>query len=65
MAKGGVAKVVGEGYSLAQILIQVQRAGDGPGDLRNFDGVREPGAEHIAFVINEDLCLVFKPAEGR
>jgi hypothetical protein len=34
------------------------------GDLCDFDAVGQAGAEQVAFVIDEDLRLVFEPAEG-
>jgi hypothetical protein len=33
--------------------------------LRDFQAVREPRAKQVAFVINEDLRLVFETAERR
>ena len=32
--------------------------------MRDFDGVRETGAKHIAFMIDEYLGLVFEATEG-
>ena len=33
-------------------------------DLGDLDAVRQPRAEQVAFVIDEDLGLVFEAAEG-
>ena len=39
VAERGVTQVVAEGDGLGQVLVQVQRPGDGPGDLAHFEGV--------------------------
>ncbi len=64
VAKGRVAEIVGESERLGQILIELKRTGDGPGDLRDFEAVGQPRAVMIALVIDEDLRLVVQPAEG-
>jgi hypothetical protein len=33
-------------------------------DLRDLDAVRQAGAKQVAFVIDEDLGLVFEAAKG-
>jgi hypothetical protein len=63
VTKGGMAEVVSKGDGLTQIFVQVERTGNGAGDLRHFDGVRQAGAEHVAFVIDEDLGLVLEAAK--
>ncbi|GGB54325.1 hypothetical protein GCM10011316_27980 [Roseibium aquae] len=63
MAKGCVAKIMRKGEAFGQILIETQGPGKGPSDLRNFDGMGKPGAEVVAFMIDEDLGLVFQPPE--
>ncbi len=65
MAERRVAEVMGQGQSLRQILIQLQRPGDGPRDLRHLQTMGEPGTKVIALVIDEDLRFVFQPAEAR
>ena len=57
-----VTEVVGERDRLGEILVEVQRAGDGTGELTDLDRMREPGAEMVAFVRHEDLGLVRQPA---
>ena len=64
MAERRMAKVVSERHGFGQILIDVQRTRHGPGDLRHFQAMGEPGAVMIALVINEYLRLVGQPAEG-
>ena len=54
---------MGEAERLGQILVQPERAGDGPADLRDFEAVGEADAEMIAVRRDEDLGLVAEPAE--
>ena len=58
MAEGRVADIVGEAERLGQILVEAERAGDGPADLRDFEAVGEPDPEMIAVGRDEDLGLV-------
>ena len=64
MAEGRVAQIMRQRQSLRQILVEVQRAGDGAGDLADFDRVGEAGAVVVALMGHEDLRLVRQPAEG-
>ena len=64
MAEGRMAKVVGKSKRLGQILIDMERARHGAGDLRHFEAMGEPRPVVIALVIDEDLRLVGQPAEG-
>ena len=59
-----VAEVVCQRDRLDQVLVQPQIAADRAADLRDFDRMREPGTEQIAFVVDENLRLVFEPAKG-
>ena len=63
MAERGVAEVVGQADRLGEILVDAQGAGDGTGDLTDFQRMSQPGAEQIALVIDEDLGLVFQAPE--
>ena len=65
VAEGRVSEVVGEADGLGQHLVEAQRAGDGPRDLRDLERMRQPGAVEIALVIDENLGLVDQTAEGR
>src|SRR5690606_27712390 len=40
------------------------RPGDGPRDLADLEGMGQPRAEMMPLVMQEDLRLVLKPAEG-
>ena len=59
-----VAKVVPERDRLGQLLVQAQHLGDGPGDLRHLQRVRQAGAIVIACRGEEHLRLVLQPPEG-
>ena len=63
MAERRVAEIVGERQRLGQILVEPQRAADRAGDLRDLQAVGQARAEVVALVIDEDLGLVFEPAE--
>ena len=65
VAERRVAEVVGERDGLGQVLVEPQAARDRARDLRHFEAVGEPRAEEIAFVVDEDLRLVFEPPERR
>ena len=64
MAEGRMAEIVGERHRLGQVLVEAERAGERTGDLHHFQGVGEPGAVVVALVVDENLRLVGKPAEG-
>ena len=63
MAERRMAEVVGKRQRLAQILVEPERARERAGDLRDFQRMGEPGAVVVAFVEDEHLGLVGKPAE--
>ena len=65
MAKGRVAKVMGESDGFAQIRIQSHRRGDRPRNLSNLERVGQTGAEVVAFMGDKDLRLFLQPAKGR
>jgi hypothetical protein len=65
VAERRVPKVMSEGNALGQVFVQSQCPGNRAGDLGNLDGMGQPGAEQVAFVIDEYLCLVLQTAEGR
>jgi hypothetical protein len=48
VAKGGVTDVVDQGESFSQLRIEAKCAGQGSGDLRDFQGVGETAAEVIS-----------------
>ena len=64
MAERGVAEIVRERERLGEILVEAEGAGDGAGDLRDFEAVRQPRPVEIALVIDKDLGLVLQAAES-
>ena len=60
-----VPQVVRQADALHQVFVGAQGAGDGAGDLRDLQGMRQAGAVIIALVIDEDLRLVLQAAESR
>ena len=62
-AERAVAQIVRQCDRLDQVLVEPQRARHGPRDLRDLQGVGQARAVVIAFVIDEDLRLVFQPPE--
>ena len=65
MAKGRVAKVMGESDGFAQIRIQSHRRGDRPRDLSDLQRVGQARAEVVAFMGDKDLRLFLQAAKGR
>ena len=64
MAERRVAEVMDQRQRLGEILVAAQGAGQGAGNLRDFDRMGEPRAEMVALVGDENLRLVLEPAEG-
>ena len=64
MAERRVAEVVGEAQGLGEVLVEAERAGDRPPDLRDFDAVGQADAVMIAVGRDEHLGLVAQAAEG-
>ena len=58
MAKGGVAQVVAQGDGFGEVLVQTKRAGDGAGDLRDFERMGKPGAVVVPLGRKKDLGLL-------
>ena len=63
MTERRMAEIVRERNGFDEIFVHAQIARDRTRDLRDFETVREARAEQIAFVIHEDLRLVFEPAK--
>ena len=63
VAERRMAQVVRQRQRLGQVLVERQHAGDGAGDLRHLEGVREAGAVVVALVEHEHLRLVGQAAE--
>ena len=63
MAKRRMAKIVNKRERFGEIHIEAKRAGNGTGNLRNFNGVREPVAEVVGIAASKNLGLIFKAAK--
>ena len=63
VAERRMAEVVRQRKRLGQILVEAERTGECTGDLRHFQGMRQPGAKMIALVGDEHLGLMLEPAE--
>src|SRR5271157_4831374 len=64
MTERGMAEVVDQGQRLHQIDIEIKGGGDGARNLRDFDGVRQAGAEVVGIAAGEDLGFVLQTTEG-
>ena len=60
VAERRMPDVVDQRQRLGEILVQPQRLGDGPGDLRYFRCVRQTAAKMVGVAIREDLRLARK-----
>ena len=58
VAKRRVAQVVRQRHGFDQILVKTQGAGNGATQLRDFERVRQAGAEQVAFVVQKNLRFV-------
>ena len=64
VSEGGMSEIVSEGNGLGEVFVQVQGAGDGPGDLGDLEGVGEPGDVVVSERGDEDLRLVLEASKG-
>jgi hypothetical protein len=64
VSEGRMAYVVGQGERFREISVKPKRCGDGAGDLRDLNSVRQAIPKVIGDGIGEDLGLVFKAAKG-
>ena len=64
MAKRSVPQIVGQRDGFGQILIETQNAGNGPGDLRHFQRMGQPGAVVIPLMVHKNLRFVFQTAKS-
>jgi hypothetical protein len=64
VAEWGMPEIVRERDGLREVVVEAQGPRDRPRDLRHLDAVRQPCAEQVPLVIDEDLGLVLKPAKG-
>ena len=63
VAEWRVTHVVTQTDGLGERLVERQRTGDGPSDLSDLEGVRQPSDEVVSLGVHEHLCLVFQPPE--
>ena len=64
MTKGRVTQVMRQADGFDQVFVGTQGARDRASDLGDFQGVRQAGAVVIAFIVDENLGLIFQAAEG-
>ena len=64
VAEGRMAEVVRERDRLGEVLVEAERAGEGPRDAGDLHRVGHAGAVMIAGAIEENLRLVLEAAEG-
>ncbi len=62
--RGVLAQVMAERHRLGEVLVEVEGAGDGAGDLGGLQRVGQPRDEVVAGGRDEDLRFVLQPAEG-
>ena len=65
VTEGWVPEIMGQGESLGQIFIQFEGARQRAGDLGHFQSVGQSRPIVIPFMIDKNLCLVFKTAKCR
>src|SRR5262245_31822164 len=56
-------EIVRERDRLSEIFVEPKPTGDRPADRRDLDGVCQPCAEMVAGSVEDNLRLVFEPAE--
>src|ERR1051326_784657 len=64
VTEGRMANIVRKGQGLDQIHVEIERTGDGAGNLRDFNGVGEPIAKMVGKAAGENLSLIFQAPEG-
>ncbi len=64
VTKGRMTQVMTEGQGLGEVGIQIQRHGQGAGDLRHLQGMGQTGAIVISFMSDKDLGLLLEAPEG-
>ena len=63
MAKRRVAQIMGKADRFGQIFVQPQGAGNGSGNLADFQRVGQPGAVVVALRRKKHLCFLLQPPE--
>ena len=57
-------QIVRQRNGLDQFLVEAQRPGNRARDLRNLQGMGQPRAKQIAFMVDKDLGLVDQAPKG-
>ena len=65
VAEGRVPEIMRERNRLDKILVQSKGPGYRTRNLRNLEGMCQAGSIMVAFMVDENLGLVLKPAESR
>src|SRR5205823_12219107 len=60
VSKRRMADIMDQRERLYQVDIEIEFGGDGAGDLRDFNGVREPVAKVVRVAAGEDLRLILQ-----
>ena len=55
---------MGQSDGFDQVFVQAEGPGHRSPQLRNLQRMREAGAKEVAFVVDEDLCLVNQAPES-
>lgn len=59
VAERSMSQVVSQGDRFGQVLVEAKGAGNGPGNLGDFQSVGQPGPEMVFDRRNKNLGLVF------
>jgi len=62
--KRRMADVVAQGEGFGEFFIEMERRGDGSGDLGDFDGMGQPVPKMIRNAWRKNLRLIFKPSKS-
>ncbi len=63
MPERRMTEIVGERAGLREVLVEAERAGERPRNLRDLERVGQTGAIVVALVVDEHLGLVREPAK--
>ena len=63
MAERGMPDVMGQRQRFGEVLVEPKLAGQRTGDLRDFQGMGQPGAVMIALMEHENLRFVLQAPE--
>jgi hypothetical protein len=63
VSEGRMANIMDQSQGLDQVDVQTQLSRDGPGDLRDLDGVSQTIAKMVGVTASKDLGFCLKTAE--